>query len=105
MILLCSHGGAPGQFRSGRNPIAIGPGGTVYVADSPSPETGVLEPRIDSFRPSGALVGSSQGPALGPPRPPPPHPLRPPPSARSPSTSAVTPTLPTALASGSSSTT
>jgi DNA-binding beta-propeller fold protein YncE len=76
LLVFGSQGGAPGQFRSARNPIAIGPGGTVYVADSPSPETGVLEHRIDSFSPSGALVGSCQVPALVPPLPSQPQPFR-----------------------------
>ncbi len=47
-----SKGTGPGQFAKAEDQIAIGPGGALYVGDTPKPE----EPRIEEFEPSLALL-------------------------------------------------
>lgn len=46
------------KFSSERDPLAVGPEGNLFVADSPE-IAGVIKPRIEKFGPSGTCLGES----------------------------------------------
>jgi YD repeat-containing protein len=50
-------GGGEGQINIRTDPIAVGPGGSVYVGDSVPIGNGEFSTRIEKFEPSGAVIG------------------------------------------------
>jgi hypothetical protein len=55
-----SKGSGSGQFARADNPIAVGPGGTVYVGDSENIPGNQFASRIERFDPNGNFLGSSK---------------------------------------------